>query len=293
MPEKDTYRSHPFWWNIVREFKEDKLAAASLGFILVIILAGIFAPFIALHNPTDPSLEHKLQPGFWAGNFEYPLGTDQLGRDIFSRIVYGTRLSLKVGLIVLLITAFLGILLGIVSAYYGKAIDLLLMRITDIFLAFPPLLLALAVVAVLGAGLTNAMIAISLVYIPEMARVVRGSVLSVKQLPYIEASKTIGTGDLTIMIEHILPNVFTSSIVFLTLLLADAILYTSSMGFLGIGIDPSTPEWGAMLSSGKDYLLIGYWWLTVFPGLIICMSVLSFNLLGDGLKEAFGPGKEL
>lgn len=196
MPEKDTYRSHPFWWNIVREFKEDKLAAASLGFILVIILAGIFAPFIALHNPTDPSLEHKLQPGFWAGNFEYPLGTDQLGRDIFSRIVYGTRLSLKVGLIVLLITAFLGILLGIVSAYYGKVIDLLLMRITDIFLAFPPLLLALAVVAVLGAGLTNAMIAISLVYIPEMARVVRGSVLSVKQLPYIEASKTIGTGDL-------------------------------------------------------------------------------------------------
>lgn len=293
MPEKDTYRSHPFWWNIVREFKEDKLAVASLGFILVIILAGIFAPFIALHNPTDPSLEHKLQPGFWAGNFEYPLGTDQLGRDIFSRIVYGTRLSLKVGLIVLLITAFLGILLGIVSAYYGKAIDLLLMRITDIFLAFPPLLLALAVVAVLGAGLTNAMIAISLVYIPEMARVVRGSVLSVKQLPYIEASKTIGTGDLTIMIEHILPNVFTSSIVFLTLLLADAILYTSSMGFLGIGIDPSTPEWGAMLSSGKDYLLIGYWWLTVFPGLVICMSVLSFNLLGDGLKEAFGPGKEL
>jgi ABC-type dipeptide/oligopeptide/nickel transport system permease subunit len=157
----------------------------------------------------------------------------------------------------------------------------------DVLLSFPPLLLALAIAASLGAGLENAMFAISLVYIPQMARVVRGSVLKVKTNSFIEASKALGSGNIWIMVRHILPNVFPAALVFLTLLLADAILYTASLGFLGVGIKPSTPEWGAMLSTGKEYLLMGQWWVTVFPGLMIVFAVLSFNMVGDGLREAF------
>jgi len=257
------------------------------------MILGIFAPFIATEDPITPVLENKFQAGFWVGNYNHFLGTDELGRDILSRIIYGTRISLKVGYIVVFITAVFGTFLGIVSAYYGKLVDLLLMRITDIFLSFPPLLLALAVVAVLGTGLENAMLAISLIYIPQMARIVRGSVLTVKELPYIEASRALGAKNYWIIIGHILPNILAPAVVYLTFLLADAILYTAALGFLGVGIDPSTPEWGAMLSNGRDYLLIGKWWVTAFPGLMIVISVLSFNLFGDGLREALDPKMDL
>jgi peptide/nickel transport system permease protein len=276
-----------------RQFKKNKLAVISFFMVIGIMLLGVFAPFIALEDPVSPVLENKLQPGFWAGNNDHPLGTDELGRDIFSRLVYGTRISLKVGYIVIAITAVLGISLGLISAYYGKIIDLLLMRITDIFLSFPPLLLALAVVAILGTGLEKAMLAIALIYIPQMARIVRSAVLTVKELPYVEASRALGAGNLRIIIGHILPNILAPTVVYLTLLLADAILYTAALGFLGIGIDPSTPEWGAMLSNGRDYLLLGNWWVTVFPGLMIALSVLSFNLFGDGLREALDPKMDI
>ncbi|HHV64650.1 MAG TPA: ABC transporter permease [Peptococcaceae bacterium] len=276
-----------------KQFKKNKLAVISFFMVMGIMLLGVFAPLIALEDPITPVLENKLQPGFWAGNKSHPLGTDELGRDIFSRIVYGTRISLKVGYMVIAITAVLGISLGLISAYYGKLIDLLLMRITDIFLSFPPLLLALAVVAILGTGLEKAMLAIALIYIPQMARIVRSVVLTVKELPYVEASRALGAGNLRIIVCHILPNILAPTVVYLTLLLADAILYTAALGFLGIGIDPSTPEWGAMLSNGRDYLLLGYWWVTVFPGLMIALSVLSFNLFGDGLREALDPKMDI
>lgn len=289
MTENKAKKPQSFIGEAIKQFKKNKLALVSFYLVIVIMLVGVFAPFIAFEDPIEPVLENKLQPGFWANNFENPLGTDELGRDIFSRIVYGTNISLKVGYIVILITAVFGTLLGVISAYYGGIIDLILMRITDVFLSFPPLLLALAVVAVLGTGLEKAMLAIAIVYIPQMARIVRSSVLTVKELPYVEASRSLGAKNYFIILGHIIPNILSPAVVYLTLLLADAILYTSALGFLGVGIDPSTPEWGAMLSNGRDYLILGNWWVTVFPGMMIALSVLAFNLFGDGLREALDP----
>ncbi len=276
-----------------KQFKKNKLAVASLILIMVIITLGFLAPFLPLKDPVALTPENRFQPGFWAGNYSNLLGTDELGRDILSRIIFGAKMSLKVGFIVIVITAILGTVLGLISSYYGGVIDILLMRVTDIFLSFPPLLLALAVVAILGTGLENAMLAIALIYIPQMARVVRGSVLTVKELPYVEASRSLGAKNHFIILGHVLPNILAPSIVYLTLLLADAILYTSALGFLGIGIDPSTPEWGAMLSGGRDYIILGKWWITVFPGIMIALTVLAFNLFGDGLKEALDPKMDI
>jgi ABC-type dipeptide/oligopeptide/nickel transport system permease subunit len=273
----------------VQQFKKNKLAVVSFYITIILLLVALLAPLLAPENPIDPQLDKKLQAGFWAGNWHNILGTDSLGRDILSRLIYGARISLKVGYMVIIITAVFGTLLGVSSAYFGGIIDLIIMRVIDIMLAFPALLLALAVVSALGTGLEKAMLAIALVYIPGMARVVRGSVLKVKELPYIEASKSTGAGSFWIISRHVLPNILAPTVVYLTLLLADAILYTAALGFLGVGIDPSTPEWGAMLSGGRDFLLLGQWWVTVFPGLMIVISVLSLNLFGDGLREALDP----
>jgi ABC-type dipeptide/oligopeptide/nickel transport system permease subunit len=268
-------------------FKKNRLAMVALVVALVLLAASIFAPFLTPYSPTATNMEEKLEPGFWAGNWDHPLGTDNLGRDMVSRLLHGGAISLRVGYMVIAITAFFGTLLGIISAYFGGVTDILVQRVIDVFLSFPPLLLALAIAASLGAGLENAMLAISLVYIPQMARIVRGSVLKVKTNSFIEASQALAAGNVWIMFRHILPNIFPAALVYLTLLLADAILYTASLGFLGVGIKPSTPEWGAMLSTGKEYLLMGQWWVTIFPGLMIVLAVLSFNLIGDGLREAF------
>jgi ABC-type dipeptide/oligopeptide/nickel transport system permease subunit len=287
--QKEVVKPRTLWREATKQFKKNKLAVVSFYMVILIMLLGLFAPLIALEDPIAPNLDNKLQPGFWAGNFEQPLGTDALGRDIFSRIVYGTQISLKVGYIVITVAAIAGIFLGLISGYYGGVVDMIVMRIIDIFLSFPALLLALSVVAVLGTGLEKAMLAIAIIYIPMVARIVRGSVLTVKELPYIEASKALGAKDAWIILGHILPNILAPLVVYLTLLLADAILYTSALGFLGIGIDPSTPEWGAMLSGGREYLLLGSWWVSVFPGVMIMLSVLSFNLFGEGLREALDP----
>ena len=268
-------------------FKKNRLAMAALLVAILLIVLSLSAALLTAYDPVETDLDKKLMPGFWAGNWEHPLGTDNLGRDMLSRLLHGGAISLRVGYLVIAVTALFGTLLGLVSAYYGGVVDILIQRIMDVLLSFPPLLLALAIAASLGAGLENAMLAISLVYIPQMARVVRGSVLKVKTSSFIEASKALAGGNLWIMARHILPNIFPAALVYLTLLLADAILYTASLGFLGVGIKPSTPEWGAMLSSGKEYLLMGQWWVTVFPGLMIVLAVLSFNLVGDGLREAF------
>ncbi len=277
----------------IKQFKKHKLAIFSFYLVIIIMLLGVFAPIIAPEDPINPKLENKLKAGFWEGNFKQPLGTDALGRDVLSRIIYGTRISLKVGYMVIAITAVFGLFIGVVSGYYGGLLDLLVMRVIDVLLAFPPLLLALAVVAVLGTGIEKAMLAISFVYIPQMARIVRGSVLTVKELPYVAAGKAVGAKDYWLILKHIIPNILAPAIVFLTLLLADAILYTAALGFLGIGIDPSTPEWGAMLSGGRDYFLLGYWWVTVFPGIMIFLAVLSFNVFGDGLREALDPKMDI
>jgi ABC-type dipeptide/oligopeptide/nickel transport system permease subunit len=271
----------------ITAFKKNRLAVAGFVVALILIIISIFAPLLAPFNPEEPHLEKKLVPGFWKGNWEHPLGTDNLGRDILSRIIHGGAISLKVDNIVIAITAVFGTIIGVISAYFGKVVDIVLKRIVDIFLAFPPLLLALAMAAALGTGIEKAMLAIAIVYIPGMARIVRGSVLSVKNLSYVEASRALAGGNSWIIIRHILPNILPAALVYLTLLLADAILYTAALGFLGIGIEPSTPEWGAMLSGGRDFLLLGQWWVTVFPGIMIVLAVFSFNVIGDGLREAF------
>jgi len=271
----------------ISHFRKNRLATAGFIVALALIIISLLAPLIAPYNPEEPDLDKKLVPGFWKGNWEHPLGTDNLGRDLLSRIIYGGSISLKVGYIVIAITAVFGTLIGVISAYFGKVVDIVLMRVVDIFLAFPPLLLALAIAAALGTGIEKAMLAIAVVYIPGMARIVRGTVLSVKTLSYIEASRALAGRNIWIIVRHILPNILPSALVYLTLLLADAILYTAALGFLGIGIEPSIPEWGAMLSSGRDFLLLGQWWVTVFPGIMIVLAVFSFNVIGDGLREAF------
>ncbi len=274
---------------IPRILGRNKTTVAAGAIALLLIVLSIIGPWIAPHDPVRPNLDASLLPGFWAENRVHPLGTDNLGRDIYSRILYGASISLRIGYSVIAATAVLGISIGLISGYFGGRVDIVIMRFFDILLAFPPLLLALAIVAVLGTGMEFAMMAIIVVYIPAVARIVRSSVLSVKELPYIEASRAMGAGNLRIIVTHVLPNITTPVVVYLTLLLGDAILYTAALGFLGIGIDPATPEWGAMLSGGRDFLLIGKWWVTVFPGTMIFLAVLSFNLLGDGLREALDP----
>ncbi len=270
----------------VRQFKKNRLAIFAFFVAAVLMGLALFGPILSPYDPLDTNLDARLVPGFWSDNTENILGTDGLGRDILSRLLHGARISLQVGYTVILITAVVGTFLGIVSGYFGGAVDLIIMRMVDIILAFPPLLLALVIAASLGTGIEKAMLAIAIIYIPGLARIVRGSVLTVKELPYVESSQAMGGSHFWIMFRHILPNIVTPMVVYLTLLLGDAILYTAALGFLGVGIDPSMPEWGAMLSGGKDYLLMGQWWITVFPGIMIFLAVLSFNLLGDGLREA-------
>ncbi len=270
----------------IKQFKKNRLAVLAFFVALALVFIALLGSRLTAFDPLSTNLDARLLPGFWADNYENMLGTDGLGRDLLARLLYGAKISLKVGYTVIIITAFVGIILGIISGYYGGILDMLIMRVVDIVLAFPPLLLALVIVAALGTGIEKAMLAIAIVYIPGLARIVRGSVLTVKELPYIEATLAMGGGHFWIMLRHVLPNIITPTVVYLTLLLGDAILYTAALGFLGVGIDPSIPEWGAMLSGGKDYLLLGKWWVTVFPGIMIFLAVLSFNLLGDGLREA-------
>lgn len=271
---------------IIRVYKKNKLAVVAFFIAVILMILAIIGPYIAPYDPVEINLPARFETGFWEGNTEHLLGTDNLGRDIFSRILYGTGISLKVGYAVIAITAVVGIFIGLVSGYFGGVIDIVIMRFIDILLSFPPLLLALVIAATLGTGIEKAMLAIAIIYIPSLARIVRGSVLTIKEMPYVEASRAMGAGKAWIIIGHVLPNVLTPTIVYLTLLLGDAILYTAALGFLGVGIDPTTPEWGAMLSSGKDFLILGKWWITLFPGIMIFLAVLSFNLFGDGLREA-------
>ncbi len=271
---------------IVTVYKKNKLAVAAFVIAVTLMVLALIGPYITPYDPVEINLSQRFEPGFWEGNTEHILGTDNLGRDIFSRIIAGARISLSVGYAVIAITAVAGLFIGLVSGYFGGVVDIVIMRFIDILLAFPPLLLALVIAATLGTGLDRAMLAIAIIYIPSLARIVRGSVLTVKEMPYVEASRAMGGGNIWIILGHVLPNVITPVIVYLTLLLGDAILYTAALGFLGVGIDPSSPEWGAMLSGGKDFLILGQWWITVFPGIMIFLAVLSFNLFGDGLREA-------
>jgi len=278
---------------VIRRFKSNKSAVFGLILILVLVFFAIFADVISPNDPTPspPELEKSLKPGFWSedGLEGTPLGTDMLGRCILSRILHGARISLSVGFVAVGIAALIGITLGVTAGYYGGWIDSILMRIVDIMFSFPGLLLAIVIVAVIGQGLDKAMIAIGIVYSPQMARIIRGSVLYVRETEYIEAQRAIGSSNWRIVFRHVIPNSMAPIIVYGTLMMASAILDAAALGFLGLGAQPPSPEWGAMLSGSRFYIVSGAWWAATFHGIAIIFAVLGLNLLGDGLRDILDP----
>ncbi|UCD91334.1 MAG: ABC transporter permease [Desulfobacterales bacterium] len=268
----------------------NKTAVAGLIIVAGFVLAAFFAPVLSPHDPVETSLYDQIKPPFWAdgGTKKNILGTDDLGRDILSRLIYGARVSLIVAVVSVGLAFVLGTLLGSVSGYYKGALDNVIMRIMDIILAFPYLLLAIVVVAYLGPSLQNAMMAIGITYIPRFARIVRGSVLEECEKDYVMAAKAVGAGDWRIIFIAIIPNCLGPLIVQTTLSFASAILDAAALSFLSLGAQPPTPEWGAMIAKSRALILRAPWVMT-FPGIAILLAVLGFNLLGDGLRDALDP----
>ncbi|NSW76693.1 MAG: ABC transporter permease [Candidatus Atribacteria bacterium] len=271
--------------------KKNKAALVGLGIIVIMVIVALFPHYLAPNDPIKRNLSQRLKPGLWAGReyASYPLGTDYLGRCILSRIIWGTRTSLLVGFIAVVISTVLGLVLGVFSGYFGGWMDTLLMRIVDVMFAFPSILLAITIMAALGPGLEKAMIAIGIVYTPQMARVVRSAVLVIREMDYIEAEKALGASHGRIIWHHVLPNAIAPVIVYATLSTAGAILDAAALGFLGLGALPPTPEWGAMLSGSRQALTAGAWWAATFPGIAIMCAVLGLNLLGDGMRDLLDP----
>lgn len=268
----------------------NKTAVAGLAIISSFILAALLAPWIAPHDPLATSLYDQLKPPVWhtGGSWTHILGTDELGRDTLSRIIYGARVSLLVALVSVGLAFTLGTLLGCLTGYYKGLLDGIVMRLMDMILAFPYLLLAIVVVAYLGPSLENAMLAIGITYVPRFARIVRGSVLEECGKDYVMAARAIGARDLRIIFLAILPNCLGPLIVQTTLSMASSILDAAALSFLGLGAQPPTPEWGAMIARSRSLILRASWVMT-FPGVAILLAVLGFNLLGDGLRDALDP----
>ena len=279
-------RSRPrsLWALSLQQLRRNKGAVAGLIALTLIALSAVLAPALAPYDPLLISPADYLRPPGPAHWF----GTDNYGRDIFSRSLFGGRISLWVGLASVIISAILGTLLGLAAGYFGRGVDNVIMRFIDMLLAFPSLLLALGVVALLGPGVNNVIVAVGITGIPGYARLVRGCMLSAREEVYVEAARSVGCPDQVIVFRHLLPNVLGPIIVLSTIDVAWAILTASSLSFLGLGAQPPTPEWGAMLSDGRG-LLREAPWLTAFPGLMIMITVLSVNLLGDGLRDALDP----
>jgi len=277
-------KSSRLWIDGLLRIIKSKTSFIGLCIIIILIITALLAPVIATHSPTDQSIVDRYQ----TPSSEHYLGTDELGRDIFSRIVYGTRISIQIGIIAVGISMIVGVLLGATAGYFGKWIDQVIMRLIDILMAFPSILLAIALVAVLGPSLRNAMIAVGIVGVPQFARIVRAAVLSVKETEYIEAARAIGAKHSRIVFQHVLPNCVAPIIVQATLGIGTAILDAAGLSFLGLGAQPPTPEWGAMLSDGRSALQTAPW-VIAFPGIAIFFVVLGFNLFGDGLRDALDP----
>ena len=273
------------WVDKLRQLvRQNKLAAFSAILIILIILAAIAAPLIAPYDPAAQSLKARLEPPSLA----HIMGTDKLGRDIFSRVIYGARVSLIIGLIPTFISMFIGTLLGLFAGYYGGKTDFIIMRLADIMLAFPSLLLAMVVMYTLGGGIINIFVALSLVNWASTARVVRAQTLSLKEAEYVEAARSIGVKKTTIIFRHILPNCLPSLIVLFTLNIPSAILSESSLSFLGIGAQPPSSSWGLAVTEGKKYLFSEPW-IPLAPSFAIMILVMAFNFLGDGLRDVLDP----
>ncbi len=275
-----------FWFY----FSENRGAVIGLFVFLALVLVAVFAPLIAPHSPFEQYRDAVLLPPSWmeGGSTTYLLGTDPVGRDILSRLIYGAQYSLFIGVFVTTLSLTTGILIGVIAGYYRGWIDTVIMRLMDIILAFPSLLLALVLVAILGPGLTNGMIAIALVLQPHFVRLTRAAVMTEKTRDYVTAARLAGAGPIRLMFRTILPNCMAPLIVQATLSFSNAILDAAALGFLGMGAQPPAPEWGTMLAEAREFILRA-WWVVTFPGLAILITVLAINLMGDGLRDALDP----
>jgi len=288
LTDEPTSRRHARLANFYQgwlSLRGNSMAMFGLGILILLLLVAIFAPLLSPHDPFEQNLGNRLQP---IGSESHILGTDSLGRDILSRLIYGSRITLYIVALVALIAPVAGLLIGTVAGYLGGLADAVLMRITDIFLAFPRLVLALAFVAALGAGIENAVLAISLTAWPPYARIARAETLTIRSADYINAIRLQGARPLRIITKHIWPLCISSLIVRVTLDMAGIILAAAGLGFLGLGAQPPSPEWGAMISEGRRFIL-DYWWVATMPGLAIFTVSLAFNLLGDGLRDVLDP----
>ena len=275
-----------FWAN----FSRNRGAVGAGIVVLVLIAVAIFAPLIAPHSPVEQYRDYVKIPPAWldGGNWHFILGTDEAGRDILSRLMYGARLSFWIGFVSVVLALIPGIVLGLIAAFFQKWADTPIMRIMDVLLALPSLLLAVAVVAIIGPGLVNTMLAIAIVALPGYVRLTRASALGELQREYVTASRVAGAGTVRLMFSQVLPNCAAPLIVQATLGFSSAILDAAALGFLGLGVQPPSAEWGAMLASARDYIESA-WWIVTMPGLSILISVLVINLLGDGLRDALDP----
>ncbi len=260
------------------------LAIIGGAIVLVFASTALFAPWLATHDPAHIVLTSRLQPP----SGEHWLGTDDLGRDVYSRLVFGARVSLMVGIGVVFVRAVIGVLVGLVSGYYGGRIDAVLMRITDVFIAFPGILLALAIMAIWGTGLINVVIALSVVGWPQFARLVRAEVLSLRERDYVQAGRALGANAVRLVVTHVFPNVLPIIVVYASLNISAPIIAEAALSFLGLGIQPPEVSWGSMLSSAHRYMRVA-WWLATFPGIAITLSVIGFNLFGDAVRDALDP----
>ncbi|HHW72307.1 MAG TPA: ABC transporter permease [Firmicutes bacterium] len=280
----DVSKAQSRFQRITKQLLRNRRAVVGGIILLVIITMAIFAPYVATHDPVKQNIRNQLKPP----SREHIFGTDQFGRDIFSRVVYGARLSLRVGFLSISFALVVGGLLGLVSGYFGGWMDMIIMRLIDILLALPGFLLALAIVAALGPGLENVVMAIGVSYVPSFARMMRSSVLATRELDYVGAAQALGASDSRIIFLHILPNSISPIIVLTTLSMAGAILSAAGLSFLGLGAQPPTPEWGSMIATARPFIRVSHWSVTI-PGLAIFITVMCLNLVGDGLRDALDP----
>ena len=275
-----------FWFY----FRQNRGAVAGLVVFILLVLTALFAPVLAPHDPTTQYRDAFLLPPVWqdGGRAEFLLGTDAVGRDMLSRLIFGARYSLFIGIVVVSVALVGGVIIGLIAGFFRGWVDGLIMRVMDVILAFPSLLLALVLVAVLGPGLTNAMIAIAIVYQPHFARLTRAAVMGEMRREYVTAARVAGAGNLRLMFKTILPNCLGPLIVQATLSFSSAVLDSAALGFLGMGAQPPAPEWGTMLAEAREFILRA-WWVVTLPGLAILVSVLAINMMGDGLRDALDP----
>jgi len=269
---------------LLRRIRKHHLAMAGLIILIPMFVCALFAPFISFHDPVEPDLKSVLA----SPSFSHPFGTDTLGRDVFSRVVYGSRISLLVGFVSVGIAVMIGIIIGAISGYYGGVIDEVIMRFVDLMMCFPTFFLILAVIALLEPSIWNIMIVIGLTSWMGIARLIRAEILSIKSKEYVLAAKAMGFSEYRIIFKHVLPNALSPVYVVATLGIGGAILTESALSFLGIGVQPPTPSWGNILTQAKDNIEVA-WWLSLYPGLAIFFTVMGYNLLGEGLRDIFDP----